>query len=909
MILLKSVFLIAIVAVAMIGVMVPNTWAAIDPPKLILDIKNEKLTVVGEVTNILPGNVPITFVAITPDGNIIAIDQSDVENDGNYSILWFINNWKSSGTYTIRVGYGDDYSESTIFINPGAIFSPEPVKNSEMEIIGLSSRYIPSESIEVKVKVTDSSFNCGDLYITIYNYETTNVVTQGTFFEQCFSSESNLLPIDDKFSKVINTPGSYDLVADMISKDLSNISASGTFTVMNIASFVDQSKDSQHYIDRYNNEPTYKEWFDENYPQYISIYQAVGLEDPISEHVISEHVISESIIHFFDISSRVVEIDKKNNQIYFVPLEPYNEIIIIDSFTYEIIDQLKISGNYISDIDLNPSTERIFVSYESEPDNGANGDSFIQMYNINTFEPEMQPLKFETYGDHIKTNESGNRLYHLGSATNTNIATLSVFEVSKNNLIFLDKFVTDGSSQSEILINEEMGLIFVSGQMTNIFDLNDYSQLKSINRGTLGQIAIDVELNQFYGAPPNGNTIKIIDLDTKNILETIDVNGFISDISVNPKNHRVYVSTSLGFEIIDGNTKKNMGKFYVDPQNMGSGGNMEIDSNLQKAYVAHSKSSFVVDLECNCPEFFENYVNNIEKQKQIQKEAQNKIQQFKQNFDQQAFLIFSQIPAQSELLDMVGIEKKNKYQNLFLDLESRNISYSNFGELLNSNEITYSERQLILAFFEDALFIFKTLLADKVTEFDDLLTSTEIEINKSDLPDLEKEQLIKEIRFDAGTKKNQMLSIFAEIVQPLENTLNREKSKQNIMTEISDNSSGGCLIATATYGSEMSPQVQQLRELRDNQLLQTESGTAFMGAFNDIYYSFSPIVADYERENPLFKEIVKIAITPMISSLSLMENAETESEVLGLGISLIILNLGMYLGIPAVVIVGIKKIR
>ena len=92
---------------------------------------------------------------------------------------------------------------------------------------------------------------------------------------------------------------------------------------------------------------------------------------------------------------------------------------------------------------------------------------------------------------------------------------------------------------------------------------------------------------------------------------------------------------------------------------------------------------------------------------------------------------------------------------------------------------------------------------------------------------------------------------------------------------------GGCLIATATYGSELAPQVQQLRELRDNQLLQTESGAAFMSSFNDIYYSFSPIIADYERENPYFKEAVKFAITPMISSLSLMENAETESEVLG----------------------------
>jgi len=126
-------------------------------------------------------------------------------------------------------------------------------------------------------------------------------------------------------------------------------------------------------------------------------------------------------------------------------------------------------------------------------------------------------------------------------------------------------------------------------------------------------------------------------------------------------------------------------------------------------------------------------------------------------------------------------------------------------------------------------------------------------------------------------------------------------------TETSTEEGGGCLIATATYGSEMAPQVQQLRELRDNQLLQTESGTAFMGTFNDIYYTFSPTIADYERENPYFKEAVKLAITPMISTLSLMENANSESEVLGIGLSIIALNLGMYLGIPAIVVVGIRK--
>jgi len=84
-------------------------------------------------------------------------------------------------------------------------------------------------------------------------------------------------------------------------------------------------------------------------------------------------------------------------------------------------------------------------------------------------------------------------------------------------------------------------------------------------------------------------------------------------------------------------------------------------------------------------------------------------------------------------------------------------------------------------------------------------------------------------------------------------------------------------------GSELAPQVQQLRELRDAKLLQTESGSAFMESFNDFYYSFSPYIADYERENPIFREAVKLAITPMISSLSILNyvDMETDAEVLG----------------------------
>jgi peptidyl-prolyl cis-trans isomerase B (cyclophilin B) len=129
---------------------------------------------------------------------------------------------------------------------------------------------------------------------------------------------------------------------------------------------------------------------------------------------------------------------------------------------------------------------------------------------------------------------------------------------------------------------------------------------------------------------------------------------------------------------------------------------------------------------------------------------------------------------------------------------------------------------------------------------------------------------------------------------------------QNIQKKEND---GGCLIATATYGSELAPQIQQLRELRDGKLLQTKSGSNFMTAFNQFYYSFSPTIADWERESPMFKEAVRIAITPMISSISILNyvDMDSEIEVLGYGISLILLNMGIYLIAPIVVVYKVRK--
>ena len=107
----------------------------------------------------------------------------------------------------------------------------------------------------------------------------------------------------------------------------------------------------------------------------------------------------------------------------------------------------------------------------------------------------------------------------------------------------------------------------------------------------------------------------------------------------------------------------------------------------------------------------------------------------------------------------------------------------------------------------------------------------------------------------------------------------------------------------------MAPQVQFLRELRANTVLQTTSGTSFMNGFNQFYYSFSPQIADYERENPVFKETVKVTLTPLLTSLTLLNYVEidTEEEMLGYGISIILLNIGMYFVAPAALIIALKK--
>lgn len=85
----------------------------------------------------------------------------------------------------------------------------------------------------------------------------------------------------------------------------------------------------------------------------------------------------------------------------------------------------------------------------------------------------------------------------------------------------------------------------------------------------------------------------------------------------------------------------------------------------------------------------------------------------------------------------------------------------------------------------------------------------------------------------------------------------------------------GCLIATAAFGSELTAQVQYLRNFREHYILSTASGSAFMSAFNSVYYSFSPQVAAYEREQPWLQATVRAALYPLFGILAAAERTHS----------------------------------
>ena len=125
----------------------------------------------------------------------------------------------SVGLGTLVMSEALDDSERTL--NMWQIGDNGNLGTDVMELVGLETTYSVSESIEFQVKmINDSTFDCGDLYITLYKFSgsTKEVITQSGFLNQCYSSDGSYLPIGEYYSEKLNDTGKYEILVEIYDK-------------------------------------------------------------------------------------------------------------------------------------------------------------------------------------------------------------------------------------------------------------------------------------------------------------------------------------------------------------------------------------------------------------------------------------------------------------------------------------------------------------------------------------------------------------------------------------------------------------------------------------------------------------------------------------------------------------------
>ncbi len=250
---------------------------------------------------------PIKLTASVVSATQINLSWSPPVEDGNSAITGYkIEVKKDNNSYTILVADTDStaktYSHTNLTTN-----SMYTYKISAINAVGVSE---PSNEFSAKPKSTSIQISpIGKLTIdegkllsftvNLVDKSVTNVVfsleknpptgakiisNTGSFSWTPSNSDGGKTHTFDVVAKKDGITNSQAITIDV--NDVMDDSQSTEPTTsepkeFGIASFVDPNLDAQHYVDRYNNEITYKEWFDGAYPEYDSIYQAVGLEKPL----------------------------------------------------------------------------------------------------------------------------------------------------------------------------------------------------------------------------------------------------------------------------------------------------------------------------------------------------------------------------------------------------------------------------------------------------------------------------------------------------------------------------------------------------------------------------------------------------------------------------------------------------
>ena len=106
--------------------------------------------------------------------------------------------------------------------------------SSGISLIGFNPEIIQNSNLEFSIKLSTPDFNCGDLYITIYDITTSEkkVLTQSGYLKQCFIQNNNVLPVGENYSELISEPGTYEIYIEIYDEKYSqNISMTQTLRV------------------------------------------------------------------------------------------------------------------------------------------------------------------------------------------------------------------------------------------------------------------------------------------------------------------------------------------------------------------------------------------------------------------------------------------------------------------------------------------------------------------------------------------------------------------------------------------------------------------------------------------------------------------------------------------------------
>jgi hypothetical protein len=103
-----------------------------------------------------------------------------------------------------------------------------------ISLVGFNDEITQNSNLEFSIKFSNSDFNCGDLYITIYDVTTSEkqVLTQSGYLKQCFIQNNDILPVAENYSELITKSGTYEIYVEIFNKKYSeNISITETLRV------------------------------------------------------------------------------------------------------------------------------------------------------------------------------------------------------------------------------------------------------------------------------------------------------------------------------------------------------------------------------------------------------------------------------------------------------------------------------------------------------------------------------------------------------------------------------------------------------------------------------------------------------------------------------------------------------